>query len=118
MTQQTPDDLTALIQIKDQLTTQLSAEMGPQSTGPLLAQLQQGLRASAANRLRAASRSRSVSSGSTLPRSRKQSLDIVMTETELDQLLLQYEAVTANERDSIMIEFLTKRRKRGTEGPA
>ena len=107
MTQQTLDDLTALIQITDQLTGQLNAEMGPQSAGPLLAQLQQCLRASTANCSRAASRSRSISSG----------MDVVMTETELDQLALQCEAATANERETIVRDFLTKRRKRGTEGP-
>ena len=44
-------------------------------------------------------------------------MDVVMTEMELDQLALQHEAAAAKERDTIMREFLTKRRKRGTEGP-
>ena len=77
--QQAPDDLTALIQLTDQLSAQIRPDQVPQAPGPLLAQLQQGLRTSAANRSRTASRSRSISSGSTPPCSRKQSLDTVMT---------------------------------------
>ena len=92
MTQQTADDLTALIQLTDQLSAQMRQDQVSQAGGPLLAQLQQGLRASAANRSRKASRSRSISSGSTPPRSRNQSLDIVMTETELDLLASRYDA--------------------------
>ena len=45
-------------------------------------------------------------------------MDIVMTETELDLLASRYDEASANERDSIMIEFLTKRRKREPDGPA
>ena len=100
MTQQAPDDLTALFQLTDQLTAQVRPDQVPQAAGPLLAQLQQGLRASAANRSRTASRSRSISSGSTPPCNRKQSLDVVTTETELDQLASRYDAASANERDS------------------
>ena len=44
-------------------------------------------------------------------------MDDVVTEMELDQLASQHEATSANERDTIMGEFLAKRRKRGTEGP-
>ena len=117
-TQQEPDDLTVLIQLTDQLTALLCAETGPQTAGPLLAQLQQGLRAFAANCSTTASRSRSVSSGSTLSGSWKQSVDFVMTETELDQVASKHEAAPANERDTITREFLTKRRKRGAVGPA
>ena len=72
MTQQAPDSLTALIQLTDQLTAQMRPDQVSQAGGPLLAQLQQGLRASAANRSRTASRSQSISSGSTPPCRRKQ----------------------------------------------
>ena len=118
MTQQAPDDLTALIQLTDQLTAQMRPDQVPQAAGPLLAQLQQGLRAFTANRSRTVSRSRSISSGSTPPCSWKQSLNIVMTETELDLLASRYDAASANERDSIMRGFQTKSRKREPEGPA
>ena len=104
------DDWTALIQLTDQLTAQMRPDQ--------VAQLQQGLRAYAANRSRTAWRSRSISSGSTPPCIQKQSLDVVMTETELDLLASRYDAASANERHSIMREFLTKRRKREPEGPA
>ena len=72
MTQQAPDDLTALTQPTDQLSAQMRPDQVPQAAGPLLAQLQHGLRASAATRSRTASRSRSTSSGSTPLCSRKQ----------------------------------------------
>ena len=38
-------------------------------------------------------------------------MDVVMSETELDQLASQCEAASANERETIMREFLMKRRK-------
>ena len=97
-TQQEPDDVTALILLTDEVTAQLRTEQVPQTARPFLAQLQPGPRASAANRSRKDSRSRSVSSGSTLPGSPKQSVDVVMTETELDQLASKFEAVPANGR--------------------
>ena len=60
-TQQEPDDVTVLIQLTDELKAQLRTEQVPRTARLLVAQLQPGLRASAANRSRTVSRPRSVS---------------------------------------------------------
>ena len=90
MTQQALDDLTALIQLTDQLTAQTRLDQVPQAAGPLLVQLQQGLRASAAYRSSGIAFTEHFF-GFTPPCSRKQSLDIVMAS--------RYDAASANERD-------------------
>ena len=64
-TQEAPNDLTALIQLVKRLAAQVNTNQMPQTAGPILARLQQGLRASAAIRLNTASRSSSISSLST-----------------------------------------------------
>ena len=101
-----PDDVTALILLTDEVTAQLRTEQVPQTARPLPPSSSQVPRASAANRSRTASRTRSVSSGSTFSGSPKQSVDVGMTETELDQLASKYEAAPANERDVGVLDDL------------